>query len=183
MKRKDSGTSAFLNCVNSSRKSSDLPDEIALVIYESEEKYRAIRNTPEGEKYSAAHWDFFEKDLSKSSVTVPFEGKFEMNGAYELHPSADTWQKGHTIVSIYELSTKDLGTLARKFKERKKVKGIRNAIVLISGELVIEYVSVKNLGLKPEPLGKILERHLLPSTRLENLRKPVGSEEGVNFLF
>lgn len=163
--------------------SANLPDEIALVVYESEEKYRAIRNTPEGERYSAAHWDFFEKDLSKSTVTVPFEGKFEMNGAYELNPGSDTWQKGHTIVSIYELNTKVLGTLAKKFIERKKVKGIRNAVILLSGDLLIEYVSVSNPDIRPEALGKIIERHSLPSASLQNLRKPVGTEEGVNFLF
>ncbi len=165
------------------RMSADLPDEIALVVYESEEKYRTLRNTPAGERYSAAHWDFFEKDQSKSTVSVPFEGTLAINEAYELNPEAGSWQKGHTIVSIYRVDTKELTTIAKKFAERKKVPGIRNAIVLLSGDILIEYLSVTDPAYKPLALGKILERQILPSMSLQEVRRPVGPEEGVNFNF
>src|ERR1700747_2950562 len=40
------------------------PDEIALVTYQDESSYNAIRSTPEGKAYGELHWKYFDKSQS-----------------------------------------------------------------------------------------------------------------------
>ncbi len=163
--------------------SNGLPDELALVVYESEEKYRAIRSTPEGERYSAAHWDFFVKEESKSTVSVPFTGTLTVNGAFELKPEAGSWQDGETIVLIYRNKNEALSALATKFAGRKNEAGVRNSILLINDSVLIEYVSLTKADVKIRSLGEIIERKHLPRKQLSEIKIPVGLSEGVNFRF
>lgn len=158
-----------------------VPDELALVVYESEEKYRAIRSTPEGERYSTAHWDFFEKDTSKSTVSVPFAGELAMGSAYELYPDYN-WMRGKTIVSIYETEKNlDLKKLAEKFADRKKEPGVKNSILLVTEKWLIEYTSFGATNLRFKNLAHKLERSELPLKKLQELNGLVGPGQGVNF--
>ncbi len=163
----------------------DVPDELALVIYESEAKYRQIRSTPEGERYSALHWKYFEKDISKSTVSIPFEGKMVEGQALELRPDFQNWQQGYTHVAIYESPAVDkLEHLAVYIQNLRKNKDVYNSIILVTHKWVIEYRSLKarNAIYSKLPL-KILEQHQLIHSTLGSLEKSVGLGEGVNFNF
>lgn len=162
---------------------SNVPDELALVIYKSKEKYRQIRSTPEGERYSALHWDYFEKDISKSTVSVPFEGKLVEGQAVELRPTFQNWQQGFTHVAIYAAPS-DLQHLASAFEKLKKNSDVNNAILLVTPKWIIEYRSLKTKSAKYIKLPlKLLETHQLTNSSLESLKESVGFGEGVNFNF
>ncbi len=203
MKKKDVTAAQFLNGLNQTffrdtivvgkgrgllsyqpyitRMEAHVPDELALVVYESEEKYRTIRSTPEGERYSAAHWNFFEKDVSKSTVSVQFAGVLTIGAAYELKPDYN-WEEGNTLVTIYETGNNpDLKKLASLFGNRINEPGIKNSILLVTEKWLIEYASFGKESVAFKDLGKKLERAFLPQKKLQDLKGPVGSGEGVNF--
>lgn len=206
-KKKDVSTPVFLNGLNKiffkntinvaqgrgllsyqpyiAQMKSNVPDELALVVYESEEKYKAIRSTPEGENYSALHWDFFEKETSKSTVSSPFKGELVEGSAYELKSSFKDWQTVSTIVVIYSRAADlDLASLAKAFEGLKGNGEIENSLLLITKEWIIEYRMMKNSKSKFVKLPlKVLEMNLLQSASLDTLKRSVGFGEGVNFKF
>ncbi|WP_413290919.1 hypothetical protein [Bdellovibrio sp. HCB337] len=160
----------------------DTPDEIALVTYENEEKYKAIRGTPEGKQYGERHWDFFEKEKSKSTVPTLFAGTLSNNGAYELSSDFSEWQGNVTYVVLYKNQTSDLATLAQEFESLKKSKDLNNSIILITDKFVYEYRSMKKKS-KITPLAlPVVEMKRLPGFEIGNF--PVtGFGEGINFRF
>lgn len=164
---------------------SDIPDELALVIYESEEKYRQIRATPEGEKYSALHWDYFEKDISKSTVAQPFTGTLVEGQASELNSSFVDWQKGFTYVAIYSRDQRtNIAELTQAFNRLKENKDINNSILLITSKWIIEYRSLKKSTSIYEKMPlKILEQRLLSNESLSSMKEAVGFGQGLNFQF
>lgn len=163
----------------------DIPDELALVVYENEEKYRQIRATPEGQQYGIRHWDYFEKEKSKSTVAQNFEGKLEQGSAYELNPQFVDWQKGNTHVAIYSVATDfDSSQLAKAFEKLKINNAVQNAVLLVTTKWVIEYRSMKNLDSAYEKLPlTLVELKTLPKKSLTTLKDAVGFEQGVNFQF
>lgn len=162
----------------------NVPDELALVIYESEEQYKSIRSTPEGQKYSDLHWDYFAKENSKSTVTKIFTKDLVEGFAYELHPNFKDWQSSTTYVAIYKIpSSKSLSQLSAHFLKLNNDTNIGNSYLLIMKDWIIEYRLQKD-GLKnysPLPL-EIIELKQLQSHSLETV-KTVGFGEGVNFKF
>jgi hypothetical protein len=163
----------------------NVPDELALVIYESEERYREIRSTPEGERYSALHWDYFEKEISKSTVSIPFTGKLTQGQAVELIPDFQNWQQGFTHVAIYVAPSVDkLQYLASTFEKLKRSSDVNNAILLVTHKWVIEFRSLKRKSTRYIELPlKLLETNQLTNSSLESLKESVGFGEGVNFNF
>lgn len=64
-----------------------VPDEFALVAFDSEESYRKVRATPEGKAYGEAHWQVFDKNTSKSAemrVLTEDVKELELNVAYNV---------------------------------------------------------------------------------------------------
>ena len=60
----------------------NLPTEIALVEYESEQTYQNFRSTPAGQHYSRMHWDYFDQQKSRSLVALKYNSTLELNRAY-----------------------------------------------------------------------------------------------------
>lgn len=81
-----------------------VPDEFALVAYESEERYRSQAATPEGKKYGLMHWDIFDRNTSKSVVPIKFSEtnptKISANVAYDMVGRNTNWQQGYVTFSI-----------------------------------------------------------------------------------
>ena len=80
------------------RQGVDLPDEMALVVYESEASYKALRQTPVGQAYAKLHTRFFSMDpdplktKSKSAVPELFAGPLvAIDHAYDLLQSNANW--------------------------------------------------------------------------------------------
>jgi hypothetical protein len=161
-----------------------IPDELALVIYESEEKYRQIRSTPAGERYSALHWDFFEKEISKSTVSKPFSGVLEDGQAYELIPQFANWQKGFTHVAIYSRSTLANDNLILAFENLRQDNEVNNSIILVTTKWIIEYRSLKKISSTYRKLPlKLLEHKQLSNEKLNSHTSTVGFGQGINFNF
>ncbi len=76
------------------------PDEIAIVIYESEEVYNLARNTPEGKAYADLHWQFFDKERTKSGAARPFGRELAADSPADILGCGLDWQAGHTMVYI-----------------------------------------------------------------------------------
>jgi hypothetical protein len=94
----------YLVAIPPSDKPSFIPDEFALVALTDEPGYRQIRATPEGQAYSIAHWDVFDKETSKSAPLVKYyESKpsvLESNTAYSMIGYELDWTKGVNVFYI-----------------------------------------------------------------------------------
>ncbi|MGV8121408.1 MAG: hypothetical protein AB2L14_16740 [Candidatus Xenobiia bacterium LiM19] len=98
------GLVSYTVAVPPSDKPAFVPDEFALVAYESEERYRLQAATPEGKKYGLMHWDIFDRNTSKSVVPVKFSETnpkiLSANIAYDTVGRNTNWQEGYVTFSI-----------------------------------------------------------------------------------
>lgn len=157
----------------------DLPDEIALITYESEDIYRSIRSTVPGTAYSDLHWELFKKDISKSTVPVQFEGTLEVDHAYELDAKYEGWRTGTTYLTIYKRNNTDLSVLAQEFAKLKTTRGLKNSILLITEKYIYEYRSFNpDYGFKPLSL-KVVNTQKMSKSKV----KAIGVNEGLNVQF
>lgn len=78
-----------------------LPHELALVSLTTEADYRRIRATAEGEAYSAAHWDIFDRATSASAPMQNFgEAPLVSNTAYNVLGKPVDWSKGVSFAFV-----------------------------------------------------------------------------------
>jgi hypothetical protein len=157
----------------------DLPHEIALITYKSEEDYRKLRSTKPGIAYGDLHWELFKKEVSKSTVPVQFDGILEIGQAYELDAKYEGWKWGHTYLTIYKRGNADLRKLADEFAGLKTVKGLKNSILLLTDKYIYEYRSLNpDYGFKPLSL-KVVTTQKMKRARVEE----IGPNEGLNVQF
>ena len=161
------------------------PDEIALLIYETEEKYKTIRSTPEGKNYGELHWMYFEKgNSSKSTVSIPFNGNLSVGGAFELNPAAIDWQAQQIHFFIYQNSGADLTAFVQNFQSLKSDSTVYNSIILITEKLIYEYRAVTSSD-KIQMMAlnlPIVEYAKLQSSSAHEFRA-VQPGQGINFQF
>ncbi|MEZ0372892.1 MAG: hypothetical protein ACAI44_27620, partial [Candidatus Sericytochromatia bacterium] len=80
-----------------------LPDEVAIILYESEPVYQQAKATPEGQAYSALHWEIFDKQRSRSVTAVSLEStqnRLQADVGYDLMQLPTDWQQGHSTFFI-----------------------------------------------------------------------------------
>jgi hypothetical protein len=134
-----------------------VPDEFALVALSSKEDYQAIRATPEGERYSARHWDVFDRSNSKSAdpmvnFTQEKPTKLAHNYSYDVIGKPIDWSKGRTMVYIGlrkpELTPDAFLTgLARHLsfvKQRLQPKGLLGYVVIANDNYEVAYMNWEN---------------------------------------
>jgi quinol monooxygenase YgiN len=95
------GLIAYVPAVLPSTATPGSPDEIAIVIYESEAVYNAARNSPEGKAYSDLHWTLFEEPASgrtRSGSAKPFARDLVLDQPVDVFHKYVDWQQGHTAV-------------------------------------------------------------------------------------
>jgi hypothetical protein len=160
-----------------------LPHEFALVVYSNEADYRAIRSTPEGERYSARHWDYFDQASSKSTVAQPFEGRLTTGSAYQLNPEFKSWQSTSTTFAVYRISSaNDLGEIAAAFGKLKRDPNVVDSVLLVTNGWIAEYRSLKKASaFIPLPLP-LIEVSSFPSKTLADAQA-IGAGQGINFRF
>ena len=170
---------------------SEFPDELALVVYESEEKYQEIRKMPRGSNYQKMHWDYFDKSNSRSRVPERFTGDVEVEDAYDLLQSNSDWQKGRVQYLMRKFKTGFSSEVERKLKKHfKSVKrnakklGIKSYLVLVDQLGIYEYILYDSSA---EPRGESLLKSAMISTEMNILLKSKNEEvdfgEGVNRQF
>ncbi|MGZ3687287.1 MAG: hypothetical protein ACXWP5_14270 [Bdellovibrionota bacterium] len=142
------GLIAYLPALTPESKPEGVPDEIALVIYQSEDAYKALRATPEGAAYADSHWSYFDRAKSASRVPVLFAGAVDASSAYLLTGRDVNWQQGDSLLSVYlrrsSASPKDyLDALKRILDQAAfdaRASGdIREAAVFVSADYVLVY--------------------------------------------
>jgi len=131
-----------------------IPDELALVSLTSKEDYDRIRATPEGRKYSARHWDFFDRANSKSAdplVNYDLDHPVNLihNRSYDMIGTSIDWATGYNAVFIGIRkdgldSTQFLSRLKQHVELAKAVmvpKGLRGYIIIANELYEIAYLN------------------------------------------
>lgn len=76
-----------------------LPTEFALIALTSEEIYKQVRSTPEGQAYAESHWQIFDKAISKSAafgtIADAEERGVQHNQAYDMIGKPIDWSAGY----------------------------------------------------------------------------------------
>ncbi|QSH41501.1 amidohydrolase family protein [Lentisphaerota bacterium ZTH] len=91
------GMTAYLPTVLPDNKPEDMPDEIALVFYESQEVYKETFDTPVGRAYGLLHRAVFSKK-SKSGFPKILKNELLCDQPYFLFSNHADWHNGETRV-------------------------------------------------------------------------------------
>ncbi len=98
------GLEAYLVVTPKEDHSDVIPDEYALVVYESQEAYQKAKATPEGVAYADMHWEIFEKETSASLVPINYSAlshkRIELNKAYDILALPVDWQRGYSTFYV-----------------------------------------------------------------------------------
>lgn len=117
----------------------NMPNEIALVIYSSEQTYNQIRSTPEGKAYGDSHWDYFDKARgSKSLVPEVYKGTIENEHAYDLLQSDADWRRGEAVFTISKIKG-DFRPYLQLMQNSFRQTGLVSYIILVQGDILYEY--------------------------------------------
>jgi len=129
-----------------------LPDEVALVSYESKATYDALFATDAGKTYQNLHWQYFDRSASRSLTPQPFSDEVDFEQAYDLHPDYSAWKKGKTTVLVF---LRQAGEADEDFLDRAQTHlashldnaNVQGCVALVSQQYWLEYVSSqKTLG-------------------------------------
>lgn len=153
------------------KKQSQIHDEIALIVYKSEEAYKATRedkNNIEAQVYGPLHADVFaigntkaekledREKTSRSLVPIPFHGEVDLSpkefnfflpeAAYDILSKDVDWQKGHTVfrislIAVDRESLEPLNTYLREMKGKADKIGLLGHTVLVTERYIIEYLN------------------------------------------
>ncbi len=99
------GLSNYIVVMPPASKPAFVPDELALVAITAESDYRKIRETPEGQAYSARHWDVFDRATSRSAPQfIDYQrtrpSALAEGVAYDVVGEPLDWSTGFTLVYI-----------------------------------------------------------------------------------
>lgn len=94
------GLKAYLPAVPPDGKPGVIPDEVALVAYESEAAYRAAQATPEGAAYADAHWVLFDKERSGRGAVSPLGDEIVAGVPYDVLGKTVDWRFGYSTFFI-----------------------------------------------------------------------------------
>ena len=125
-------------------KPSFIPDELALVALNSKENYDAIRATPEGQAYSAHHWDIFDRSTSKSAVLVNYSvdrpAQLVSQTAYDMMGQPINWATGFNAVFI---GIRKAGMTTDNFLQRLQ-QHVENAKSVMGAKGLRGYIFIAN---------------------------------------
>lgn len=97
------GLNNYMVAVPPENKPDFIPDEFALVAFESEEAYKKVKQTPEGQAYTEKHWEIFEKEISKSAPMENFDPNMtsvKLGTAYNVFGKPLDLPKSHVMFFV-----------------------------------------------------------------------------------
>jgi hypothetical protein len=97
------GLTAYLPAVLPPDKGADLPDEVALVFYRTQEAYHAAKRCVGGRCYSELHELVFDMASSKSDFPRLFAGAVAEDQPYHLFDTSVDWQFGSAHLYVGRL--------------------------------------------------------------------------------
>jgi hypothetical protein len=138
------GLTAYLPAVPPTEKAVGVPDEIALVFYETQQAYTDTSLIVAGRAYSRLHSTVFDLSISKSGFPVPLPNRLAFDTPYFLFTDAVDWQAGFSQLFVGTRSTamtqeKFAAALLAFLKHVRehRPKGLEGAIVCVSANWVI----------------------------------------------
>ncbi|MDO8757441.1 MAG: hypothetical protein Q7J64_05480 [Elusimicrobiota bacterium] len=96
----DKGASAYIPAVPPASKTAGIADEFALIAWDSEQVYKAARETPQGRGHAELHWTVFDRERSRSGTTVPLAAELAAETPYDVLGTPVDWQKGYATFYI-----------------------------------------------------------------------------------
>jgi hypothetical protein len=128
------GLTAYLPAVLPETKSEGMPDEIALVFYQTQGAYHEAKRCVGGRSYSELHQLLFDMPASASSFPEMFTGEVQPDKAYHLFPKSVDWQIGSARLYAGTRRSKLKGAgflkrLGQVAAELQKVPGRLDAVI------------------------------------------------------
>lgn len=166
------GLTAYLPTVVPQTKPAGVPDEIALVFYESQLAYNDTALIVAGRTYSALHKTIFAFPASLSGFPVLLGAKLALDTPYFLFPDAVDWQGGYSLVYV---GARDPSIPAQQFSagiqkylrqlQKKRPVGMDGAVVCVSAPYVVYWEHWKSEAASTRgriaDLAKLSQRVLL----------------------
>lgn len=138
------GLTAYLPAVPPTEKAAGVPDEIALVFYETQQAYTDTSLIVAGRAYSRLHSTVFDLSISKSGFPVPLPDRLGFDTPYFLFPDAVDWQTGFSQLFVGTRTTamtqeKFAAALLAFLKDVRehRPRGLEGAIVCVNANWVI----------------------------------------------
>jgi hypothetical protein len=128
------GLTAYLPAILPETKSEGMPDEIALVFYQTQGAYHEAKRCVGGRSYSELHQLLFDMPATPSSFPEMFTGEVQLDKAYHLFPKSVDWQIGSArlYAGTRRSKLKEAGFLKRLGQvaaELQKVPGSLDAVI------------------------------------------------------
>jgi hypothetical protein len=130
------GLTAYLPAILPETKSEGMPDEIALVFYQTQGAYHEAKRCVGGRSYSELHQLLFDMRPSESKSSFPemFTGEVQPDNAYHLFPKSVDWQIGSArlYVGTRRSKLREAGFLKRLGQiaaDVQKVPGNLDAVI------------------------------------------------------
>ncbi len=178
-------------------KFANIPDELALVALASEDEYKAVRQTPAGQKYSDRHWDLFSKETASSAkkfvnYEVEKPAKLESGTAYSMFNPKFDWSEGYTLAFVGARKpslSKDafLDRLKNHIEMARDVmgpRGLQGYIVFAHDDYEVAYLNwnsqkAHDLTMKDPAAGKVFEdaEQIMERVMYEPAQKHIAGEE------
>lgn len=115
-----------------------LPDEIALVVYQSEAAYKKLLNDPNWKQYAQLHWHYFSSKGSHSLVPQPLGNKLEINHAYDVLQKNYNWQTGYAVYQVSQITAPPIAYI-EFMAAQATAKGLLSYVILVEKSYLIEY--------------------------------------------
>ena len=138
------GLTAYLPTVLPLDKPTGVPDEIALVFYETQQAYNDTKLIVAGRAYSSLHSTVFAFPASQSGFPISLPDTLAFDTPYHLFTNAADWQSGFTqlFVGTRKSATtpKNFAASLLKFLKRvqeHRAKGLEGAVVCVNADWVL----------------------------------------------
>jgi len=152
------GLEAYLPSFFPEEKPEFIPDEVALILYASEEQYNAIRSTERGRRYGPSHFEkgYFAKINkqgfnSGSVLGEEYQGNVEITPekrAYVLGDFDVNWQEGvalrRTLLPIQNLTPAIVQTYLNSLVTRFDKLGIKGAVAVVDPKYLMIMFNVRD---------------------------------------
>jgi hypothetical protein len=166
------GLTAYLPTVLPTSKPEGVPDEIALVFYESQQAYTDTSSIVAGRAYSLLHRTVFAFPASQTGFPILFQSTANLGQPYHLFTGAVDWQQGYAQVFVGArapsvMPQKFLSQLRSFFAQQQTypAKGLDGAVFCIAADWVLywEHWVSEAASLKGQisDLAKLAHRVLL----------------------
>jgi len=150
------GLTAYLPAVLPAGHASELPDEIALVFYRTQDAYHAAKRCVGGRAYGDMHDLVFDMSASASGFPRAFAGAVELDEPYHVFPHATDWQLGSARVYVGTRSgalapdafRAEAATRARRLQQSSSIDG---AILCVSRDWLICWAHAPGDAPPPPP--------------------------------